>query len=96
MTCSPMNERPNNSSSERTDASTFMCEAVYPLPEDPQREAQFAALAAAHGGRLDFREAFSSSAIALTFEFPTYQQARTAADALRQAGAHIDSIGAYG
>ncbi len=73
-----------------------MCEAVYPPPENPQRETEFSTLAAAQGGHLDFREYYSSGAIALTFEFPTYEQAQAAADSLRQAGAHIDSLGAYG
>lgn len=81
---------------ERTDDCTYMCEAVYPPPEDPKREAEFALLAAAQGGRLDFREREGSGAITLTFEFPTYEQAHVASIALRQAGAHIDSLGAYG
>ena len=72
-----------------------MCEAVYSLPEDPKREAQFSSLAAAHGGHLDFRELYGSGGVALTFEFPTYEQAQAAADSLRQAGAHIDSLGTY-
>ena len=81
----PVNESQSNSFSKHADDSTFICEAVYQPPEDPNREAEFAALASAHGGHLDFREFYGSGAIALTFEFPTYDQAQAAADALRQA-----------
>jgi len=91
-----MSENRQNPNPQPVHGCTYMCEAVYPLPEDPKREAEFSSLAAAHGGHLDFREFCGNGAVALTFEFPTYEQAEAGSNSLREAGAHVDSLGAYG
>ncbi len=75
---------------------TFMIEVYYDPPNQPVREAAIDTVVAAHHGRPDYREALSPSiGICLTYEFPTWVDAEQAADALRNAGEHVEGPSRY-
>jgi hypothetical protein len=76
---------------------SFMFEVYYRSPEDLPREARLCAAVTAAGGRLDFREPASTAGgpICLTFAFADRAQAESTAEALREAGEHVEGVSDY-
>jgi hypothetical protein len=78
---------------------SFMFEAFYPPPTDPDKEARFARQVTEFGGRLDYREESKEAGrggVCLTFEFDDLAAAREAAQALQQQGVHVEGPVDYG
>lgn len=67
-----------------------MFEVYYRSPADPAKEADLTSRVADFGGRLDYREdATEHTGIILTYEFDDRDNAKKAADLLRQLGEHV-------
>lgn len=76
---------------------SYMIEVYYRVPEDKAREGRVAECAAAHGGRLDYREVERlGGPVCLTFDFPSVEEALAAADSLRGHGEHVEGPADYG
>ncbi len=79
---------------------SVMFEVLYARPADPKREALLTRQVAALGGRLDFWEesevASACNHVCLTYEFDDWQQAESAAEALRRQGEHVKGPYEYG
>jgi hypothetical protein len=78
---------------------SYMFEVYYRPPEDPTREASLAERVSFFGGHLDYREVpreGEPGGVCLTFEFPEWEQARAAAESIRQQGEHVEGPMDYG
>jgi hypothetical protein len=78
---------------------TFMFEVCYKPPANPTKEAALNERVAALGGQLDYREEAgddSLGGVCLTYEFDDLENARKAADVLRQLGEHVEGPMDYG
>lgn len=68
-----------------------MFEVYYRSPADPVKETALTSRVADLGGRLDYREgATAHTGIILTYEFDDRENAKKAADTLRQLGEHVE------
>jgi hypothetical protein len=68
-------------------------EVIYKGPIDAEREQSLIQISREFGGTLQHHEppsSFHSTAVTLTFDFPTYEIANNAADAFRANGEHVE------
>jgi hypothetical protein len=78
---------------------SFIFEVYCPRPLDPQREAALTQSVLRLGGKLTYRDTpleREPATVCLTYEFENLDLAETAADKLRQQGAHVEGPTDYG
>src|SRR4051812_28520669 len=69
---------------------SIMIEIYYRKPASLMRESAITSILANHDGDVTFRETDSADSICLTAEFTTWERARAASTALREAGEHVE------
>jgi hypothetical protein len=81
----------------RSGTMSYMLEVYYRAPADAAREAALTSQVESLGGCLTYREdpPRPGTAIVLTYEFPDFDRAESAAGSLRAKGEHVEGPVSY-